>query len=71
LQGEILSHLDYDEFKTIEMGVLCGRYGESRDAYSVLLAKSEGKGPLGRPRHKWEHHIDMDLPEVSWEYGLD
>ena len=70
MQGEILSHLDYDEFKTIEMGVLCGTYGESRGAYSVLVAKAEGKRPLERPRHKWKH-INMDLQEVRWGHGLD
>ena len=52
LQGEILNHLDNDKIKTIEMGVLCGAYGESRSSYSFLVAKAEGKRPLGRPRHK-------------------
>jgi len=29
------------------------RMGERRGAYSVLLGKSEGKRPLGRPRRRW------------------
>jgi len=37
--------------------------GESRDVYRVLVGKSEGKRPLGRPRNKWEDNIKMDLQE--------
>jgi hypothetical protein len=29
------------------------------------LGKTEGKKPLGRPRHKWEDNIKMDLQEVG------
>jgi len=53
------------------MGVLCGTYGESGGAYSILVTEAEGKWPLGRPTHKWEHHINMDLQKVSWGHGLD
>jgi hypothetical protein len=31
----------------------------------VLVGKSEGKRPLGRPRHRWEDNINMDLQEVG------
>jgi hypothetical protein len=39
--------------------------GEGRGIYRVLLGKSEGKRPLGRPRHRWEDNIKMDLQEVG------
>jgi hypothetical protein len=42
---------------------------ERRGIYRVLVGKSEGKRPLGRPRHKWEYNIKMDLQEfgcVAW-----
>ena len=29
------------------------------------MGKPEGKGPLGRPRHKWEDNIKMNLQEVG------
>jgi hypothetical protein len=29
------------------------------------MGKSEGKSPLGRPRHKWEHNIKTDLQELG------
>jgi hypothetical protein len=35
--------------------------GEKRNAYGVL----EGKRPLGRPRHRWEDNIKMDLKEIE------
>jgi hypothetical protein len=31
--------------------------------YRVLVGKPEGKRPLGRPRHRWENNIRMDLQE--------
>ena len=40
------------------------RMGEGRGIYSVLVGKPEGKRPLGRPSHKWEDNIKMDLQEV-------
>jgi hypothetical protein len=40
--------------------------GERRGIYRVLVGKSEGKRPLGRPRHRWEDNISkMDLQEVG------
>ena len=42
------------------------RMGTRRIAYSILVKRSEGKRPLGRPRRKWEDNIKIDLKEVSW-----
>jgi hypothetical protein len=39
--------------------------------YRVLVGKLEGKRPLGRPRHRREDNINMDLQEVGCGYGLD
>jgi hypothetical protein len=40
--------------------------GEKRNAYRLLVGKSEGKRPLGRPRRKWVDNTGMDLEEVGW-----
>jgi hypothetical protein len=32
----------------------------------VLMGKPEGKRPLGRPRHRWEDGIRLDLREIGW-----
>jgi hypothetical protein len=37
--------------------------GEGRGAYRVLVGKSEGKRPMGRPRRRWEENIKVDLQE--------
>jgi len=44
--------------------------GAIRNVYNVLVGKPEGKRPLGRPRHRWEDSIRMDLGEIRWE-GVD
>jgi hypothetical protein len=31
-----------------------------------LVGKSERKGPLERPRSRWEDNIKMDLREIGW-----
>jgi hypothetical protein len=35
-----------------------------------LVEKLEVSRPLGRPRHRWEDDIKMDLREMGWE-GVD
>jgi len=40
------------------------RMGERRGIYRVLMGKTEGKRPLGRPRRRWDDNIKMDLQEV-------
>jgi hypothetical protein len=38
--------------------------GERRGLYRVLVGKPEGKRPLGRPMHRWEDNIKVDLQVV-------
>ena len=47
------------------MGRNVARVGERRGLYRVLVGRPEGKRPLGRPRHRWEDNIKMDLQEVG------
>ena len=42
---------------------------QSRNTYRVLGGKSEGKRHLGRPRHRWQDNIKMDLREVGCDPG--
>jgi hypothetical protein len=39
--------------------------GEKRNVYRLLVGKSEGKRPLGRPRCWWIDNIKMDLLEIG------
>ena len=45
------------------------RMGEGRAVHRVLVGKTEGKRPLGRPSHRWEDNIKMDLQEVGGSCG--
>jgi hypothetical protein len=40
--------------------------GEEKNVYRVLMGKPEAKRPLGRPTHRWEDRIRMDLRETGW-----
>jgi hypothetical protein len=44
--------------------------GERRSVYRALVGKPEGRRPLGRPRHRWEDNIKMNLQEVG-SRGMD
>jgi len=44
--------------------------GERRVAVRVLVGKHEGKRLFGRPRHRWEDNIKMNLQEVGYG-GMD
>ena len=39
--------------------------GERRNTYRVLVGKTEGKRTVGRPRHRWEDSIKIDVQEVE------
>jgi hypothetical protein len=41
-----------------------------RNSYKISVRKPEGKGPLGRLRHRWEDSIRIDLREIRCE-GTD
>jgi hypothetical protein len=46
--------------------------GEKRNAYRILVGKSEGKRPLGRLRRRWVYNIKIYLKRdrMGW-FELD
>jgi hypothetical protein len=44
--------------------------GEERKVYKVLVGKPDGRRSLGRPKHRWEDGIRMDLREIGL-WGVD
>jgi hypothetical protein len=46
------------------MGWTCNRYGKMRNTFRILFGQPEGKGPLGRPRRRWDV---MDIKETVCE----
>jgi hypothetical protein len=43
---------------------------KKKNAYRLLVGKSKGKRPLGRPRRRRVENIKMDLGEIGWG-GVD
>jgi transcription termination factor 2 len=43
------------------------RMEEGRGIYSVLVGRPEFKRPLGRPSHKWDDNIKVDLRQTEIE----
>jgi hypothetical protein len=43
-----------------------GEGEEEKNAFRLLVGKSEEKRPLGRPRRRWVDNFRMDLGEVEW-----
>jgi hypothetical protein len=39
--------------------------GEKWNAYMVLVGKPERKRTLGRPTHRWEVNIKMELRQIG------
>jgi hypothetical protein len=40
------------------------RMERGRSAFKILTGKPTGKRPLGRPTHRWEDNIKMDIKEI-------
>jgi hypothetical protein len=43
---------------------------EKRNAYRILVGKSEGRRPQERSRHRWKDNIKIDLRKIGW-VGMD
>ena len=52
------------------MGWACSTVVARRGVYRVLAWKPERKRPLGRPRHRWNDNIKVDIQKVGFE-GMD
>jgi hypothetical protein len=44
--------------------------GETRNEYRILVGKSDGRRPQGRPRRRRVDNIRMNLRETGWD-GMD
>ena len=38
---------------------------DGRSAFKTVTSESTGKRPLGKPRHRWEDNVRMDLTEIG------
>jgi hypothetical protein len=46
-----------------EVGGTCSMQGDK--FLQGLVGRPEGKKPVGKPRHRWEYNIKMDLRETG------
>ena len=47
------------------MGRSCSQNGRMWEAFKILTGKPIGKRSVGRPRHKWENNIRVDLKVID------
>jgi hypothetical protein len=40
--------------------------GKKRKEYRVLVGKTEGRRPFGRPSRRWKYSIKIYLKQVRW-----
>jgi hypothetical protein len=52
--------------RRMRCAVHVAQMGEKRDAYRLFVGKLGLKGPLRRPRCRWEDNFKMDLGERGW-----
>lgn len=45
----------------------CSTNGKDGNAYETSVGEPDGKTLFGRPRHRWEANIKMDLKEEGFE----
>jgi hypothetical protein len=47
------------------------RMGEEKKLYKVLVGKTEGRRPLGRPRRRWEMGSECILGRLAWGVWIE
>jgi hypothetical protein len=62
---ELTKHYLGYKIKKNEIGEACSMFGGEKRLYRGLREKPEGKRPLGRPNHRWEDNIKVDLQEIG------
>jgi hypothetical protein len=53
------------QVKANEVGRACGTHGIGEKSVQGFSGKARSKEPLGRPSHRWEDGIRMDLMKIG------
>jgi hypothetical protein len=61
----VVRHSDPFKSRRLRWADQVARMEEGRSGFKILTGKPTGKRALGRPRHRWEKSIRMDLKEVG------
>jgi hypothetical protein len=54
-----------DKIEKNVIGGACSTCGDGQGLFKVLMGKPKGKRSFGRPRHRLEDYIKMDLQKVE------
>jgi hypothetical protein len=54
-----------DQIEKNGKGQACSTCGDKRGVGKIVVVRTVGKRPLGKPRRRWEYNIKMDLHEVD------
>ena len=54
-----------NKFRRLRWAGHVARMEVGRSAFKMLTGTPTGKRPLGRPSHRWEDNIRMDLKEIG------
>jgi hypothetical protein len=46
-------------------------YIRTGEVHTVFRGETEGMRPLGRPRHRWESIIKINILEVGWGWTMN
>jgi hypothetical protein len=58
---------EWGRLRKNEFGMGCSTYG--RGLFRVLVGKTGGRRPLGRPKRRWENNIKIDSQKVGRIHG--
>ena len=61
----IVCNIHLIQIKEIEVANHVARMEEDRNAFKILTDTPTGKRPLGRPRHRWEDDVRMNLNKIG------
>jgi hypothetical protein len=51
------------------MDSACGTYGVEEKCLESFGGETWRRRPLGRPRHRWQGTMKMDIREIGWDSG--
>jgi hypothetical protein len=52
------------KFRRMRWAGHVARMGGKENTYRIFVGKLEGKRPVGRPRRRWVHNIEVDLRKI-------
>jgi hypothetical protein len=55
---------NFGQIKDDEEGGTCSMHVDMGNEYTIFVGEPEGNRPLGKPMHRWEDNIKINLSEI-------